>query len=85
MPHHEGLRAGPRQQQILALLARGMTDAQTAEKLQLSIATVRTYLSRLYSSNGFRNRTEAVASWLAWRPSPGHPEALGRPRFVARE
>jgi len=60
-------RAGPRQIQILRLLARGRSDAQVALELRISVATVRTYLSRLYRDNGFHSRTEAVAAWLQLR------------------
>lgn len=58
------LRAGPRQRQILALLACGLSDSETAIRLGISVATVRSYLIRLYRDNGFNNRTEAVAVWL---------------------
>ncbi len=58
------LRAGPRQRQVLALLARGKKDVAIAVELGLSVATVRTYLTRLYRDNGFSNRTEAVAVWI---------------------
>jgi DNA-binding CsgD family transcriptional regulator len=57
-------RAGPRQREVLALLASGRTDAQIALELGISTATVRTYLGRLYRTNGISNRTEAVAVWL---------------------
>jgi DNA-binding NarL/FixJ family response regulator len=58
-------RAGPRQRQVLALVARGKKDAAIASELGVSIATVRTYLSRLYRDNGLSNRAQAVALWMA--------------------
>lgn len=58
------LRAGPRQREVLSLLARGHTDSQIAQELGISVATVRTYLARLYRDNGFANRTEAAIAWL---------------------
>ena len=58
------LHAGPRQREILALMARGKSDIQIALALGISAATVRTYLVRLYRDNGFHNRAEAVAEWL---------------------
>ena len=58
------LRASPRQREILVLLARGKKDVAIARELGLSVATVRTYLTRLYRDNGFSNRTEAVAAWV---------------------
>jgi DNA-binding CsgD family transcriptional regulator len=58
------LRAGPRQLQVLALVARGHTDLQIGRDLGISVTTVRTYLVRLYRDNGFCNRTQAVAAWI---------------------
>lgn len=58
------LRAGPRQRQVLSLIARGRTDLQIGRDLGISVTTVRTYLVRLYRDNGFCNRTEAVAAWV---------------------
>jgi DNA-binding NarL/FixJ family response regulator len=58
------LRAGPRQREVLSLLAHGQTDSQIAMELGISIATVRTYLARLYRDNRFANRTEAAVAWL---------------------
>jgi DNA-binding NarL/FixJ family response regulator len=57
------LRAGRRQREVLSRLARGWTDKQIAADLGISVATVRTYLIRLYRDNGFDNRTEAAVAW----------------------
>jgi DNA-binding NarL/FixJ family response regulator len=65
------LRAGPRQRQVMALLARGQTDLQIAFQLGISVATVRTYLVRLYKDNGFGNRTEAAVAWLQSQSASG--------------
>jgi DNA-binding NarL/FixJ family response regulator len=46
-------------------VARGKKDAAIASELGVSIATVRTYLSRLYRDNGLSNRAQAVALWIA--------------------
>lgn len=58
------LHAGPGQREVLSLLAHGYTDSQIAAELGISVATVRTYLARLYRENGFANRTEAAVAWL---------------------
>ena len=63
--------AGPRQREILVLLSRGQSDIQIALALGISVATVRTYLVRLYRDNGLHNRAEAVAEWLKSIPSDG--------------
>lgn len=56
-----------RQAQILGLAARDLSDKQVAERLGVSIATVRTQLQRFYKANGVHSRTGAVALWLRMR------------------
>ena len=58
------LRVTPRQSQVLALVAAGLSDKEVASRLGLSHRTVRTHLDRLLREHGFRSRTEAVAAWL---------------------
>jgi len=58
------LRVTPRQAQVLALVAAGLSDKEVASRLGLSHRTVRTHLDRLLREHGFRSRTEAVAAWL---------------------
>jgi predicted ATPase/class 3 adenylate cyclase/DNA-binding CsgD family transcriptional regulator/Tfp pilus assembly protein PilF len=58
-----GLSAGllsAREREIVALLAGGATDAQIAERLFLSVNTVRSYLERIRDKTGARRRTELV-------------------------
>lgn len=62
-----GVRATPRQAQILRLSARGLIDKQIAERLGLSISTVRTQWHRFYKVNRIHNRAAAVALWLRRR------------------
>ncbi len=57
--------ATPRQQEILKLLAVGLSDHEIARKLGISHATLRSHLARLFQKYQFRNRTQAVAAWLA--------------------
>jgi DNA-binding CsgD family transcriptional regulator len=66
------LRLSPRQQSILALASRGMTDKEIAAQLGLSVHTVRTHLGRVYRENKLHNKAEAVAAWLRF--------ARGEPR-----
>ncbi len=65
---NDRFHAGPRQLQILFLLAQGQSDMQIAHGLGITVATVRTYLTRLYRDNGYHNRAEAVAGWIHWLP-----------------
>jgi NarL family two-component system response regulator LiaR len=50
-----------REQQVLTLIAKGLTNRQIAERLFLSPGTVRIYVSHLLSKLGAANRTEALA------------------------
>ena len=47
-----------REREIMALLVRGATDAEIAEKLFLSVNTVRSHLERIRDKTGARRRTD---------------------------
>src|SRR4051812_28209148 len=49
----------PRQEEILKLLAQGHVPKEIAEKLGITIETVRSYLKLIYQKLHVRNRTEA--------------------------
>jgi DNA-binding NarL/FixJ family response regulator len=53
-----------RQQEIMALIASGLSDKQIAACLGLSPRTVRTHLERLFRNHALHSRTAAVAKWL---------------------
>jgi len=58
------LRLSPRQSQVLALIASGLSDKEVAARLGLAHRTVRTHVDRMLREHGLRSRTEAVAAWL---------------------
>lgn len=49
-----------REQQILALLAQGQSNAQIAAELRLAEQTIRNYVSDIYQSLGVSSRAEAI-------------------------
>lgn len=49
-----------REQELLALIAEGLTDKDIARRLNLSPSTVRTYNSALYQKLGVTSRTQAI-------------------------
>ncbi|MEM6328377.1 MAG: response regulator transcription factor, partial [Bacteroidota bacterium] len=55
----------PRETEVLALVARGRTNADAAAELFVSEHTVRNHLANVYAKLGVSNRAEATA-W-AWR------------------
>jgi TolB-like protein len=73
----------PRRREILALLARGLSNQQLAAQFGISEGTVRAHVSALLSSLGLANRTEAAAAWHQWRASPAEvAQVLARPAIA---
>jgi len=54
----------PREQEVIEALARGDAYKQIADRLGITIPTVRTYLRRIYEKLHVHTRTEAVARYL---------------------
>jgi PAS domain S-box-containing protein len=57
----EQIELSPREQQLIALAGKGMTDTAIANRLGISEATVNTYWGRIRVKLGPHNRTELVA------------------------
>jgi two-component system, NarL family, nitrate/nitrite response regulator NarL len=51
----------PREQEVLALIAEGLSAPAVARELQLSTATIKTHLKTLYEKLGVGDRAAAVA------------------------
>jgi DNA-binding NarL/FixJ family response regulator len=49
-----------REAEVLALVARGLSNAEIAETLGLSIETIRTHVKHVYMKTGARDRAHAV-------------------------
>lgn len=54
----------PREQEILALLADGLSNKEIAARLFISFFTVRAHLMHIYEKLHVRSRTEAAAKFL---------------------
>lgn len=54
----EGLST--REEEVLALIALGMTNAEIGRELFLSVDTIKTYVRRLYAKLGVKNRAQAA-------------------------
>ena len=50
----------PRERQVLALVARGLSNRAIAERLSVSPHTAKTHVSSIYGKLGAANRAEAV-------------------------
>jgi len=60
-PEGEGL--SPREQEVLDLLAGGYLYKEIAERLNISVPTVNTYVRRMYEKLHVRSRAQAVAKF----------------------
>jgi DNA-binding NarL/FixJ family response regulator len=54
-----------RETEVLALVARGLTNAEIGQQLSITEATVKTHLIRSFSKLGVNDRTAAVTSAIA--------------------
>lgn len=54
-----------REMEVAQLISRGTTNAEIAEKLGISLTTVKSHVSKIQSRLGLRNRVEIAA--LLWR------------------
>lgn len=54
----------PREREVLALIAAGLSVPEIAQRLTISVATVRTHAQNVYRKLGARNRPHAVALGL---------------------
>jgi len=51
----------PREREVLALMVEGLNNPQIAERLVISVTTVRSHASSIFSKLGVSNRAEAIA------------------------
>lgn len=79
MPAWPGQERGlsPREAELLALIVRGLTNQEMAERAYLSINTIKTYVRSCYRKIGVTSRSQAVVWGLRngfdldeQRPSP---------------
>jgi DNA-binding NarL/FixJ family response regulator len=63
-PGPESAELSNREQEVLNGLAQGLAYKQIADRLGVSIHTVRNYIRRIYEKLHVQSRTEAVAKYL---------------------
>ncbi len=62
--HAEDHSLSPREQEVLELLARGYLYKEIADRLNISVPTVNTYIRRMYEKLHVRSRGQAVAKYV---------------------
>jgi DNA-binding NarL/FixJ family response regulator len=54
----------PRELEVLQMIAFGMTNAEAARRLHLSVHAIKFHLAAIYRRLGVSNRTEAAVAYL---------------------
>ena len=55
-----GAELTPREAEVLKLIAAGLSNAEIAETLVVSHATVKTHVNRIFAKTGARDRVQAM-------------------------
>lgn len=69
-PSAPGADLTEREREVLALITEGLSNADIAERLQVSESTVKTHVSHIITKLGVTNRTEAASLALRYKLTP---------------
>ena len=61
-PRHGWASLTPTEQQVVELVAEGLTNPEIAERLLMARGTVKTHLEHVFAKTGLRNRAELAAA-----------------------
>jgi DNA-binding NarL/FixJ family response regulator len=67
----------PRELEVLQMIASGMTNAEAATRLHLSVHAIKFHLAAIYRRLGVSNRTEAAVTYLRSVNGSLEPRPLG--------
>ena len=60
----------PRELEVLEMISSGLTNAEAAKRLDLSVHGIKFHLTEIYRRLGVTNRTEAAVSYLRLTNDP---------------
>ncbi len=63
-----------REEEVLVLLSKGYSNKEIADRIELSVDTVRSHLKHIYEKMHVRSRTEAVIRYMSFKPSSNDPD-----------
>jgi DNA-binding NarL/FixJ family response regulator len=67
---HDSPRAlSEREREVMESARMGMTNAEIADELGVTVHTVKFHLASVYRKLGAANRTDAVVRWMAAEPA----------------
>jgi DNA-binding NarL/FixJ family response regulator len=72
----ETVRLTAREEEVLVMLSKGYSNKEIADKISLSVETVRSHLKHIYEKMHVRSRTEAVARYMTARSGAADPDNL---------
>jgi DNA-binding NarL/FixJ family response regulator len=75
-------RLTPRQREVLALIATGLSNTMIADRLEIAVNTVRKLTEQMYRQLGVSNRTQAAMHWVIAVPQ-SEPDRPPRSRRAA--
>lgn len=64
----------PRELEVLKMISSGLTNAEAAKRLDLSVHGIKFHLTEIYRRLGVTNRTEAAVSYLRLMSDPADPD-----------
>ena len=76
-PPEPGYDLTPREQEVLALMVKGLSNPEIAKRLVIGLSTVKYHVSSIFSKLGVTSRAEAIA--LAWQ----HDLVTGRRQHLS--
>ncbi len=79
-PHTPGddlRKLSHRETEVLAMASTGLTNAQIAQQLKVTVHAVKFHLASIYKKLGVCNRTEAAVFYLTEQASMAETSAVG--------